>query len=127
MDERRAKRISETMREELTEIVGYEMSDPRVAGVDVVDVHVSPDLRHAQVMLAAERGAGADALLALEGARGFLRRQLAARLELHRMPDLHFALEALESGPRLGHLMKRVRRGRPRASQAPPDEKKPVE
>jgi ribosome-binding factor A len=121
MDERRAKRISEAMREELAEIVGYEMSDPRVAGIDVVDVHVSPDLRHAQVMLAAEHGAGEDALAALVGARGFLRRQLAARLELHRMPDLHFALEALESGARLGNLMKRVRRGRPR------DEKKPVE
>jgi ribosome-binding factor A len=127
MDERRAKRISEAMREELAEIVGYEMADPRVASADIIDVHVSPDLRHAQVMLAAEPGAGQDALLALEGARGFLRRQLAARLELHRMPDLHFALEALESGARLGHLMKRVRRGRPRDSDSGQDEKKPVE
>jgi ribosome-binding factor A len=125
MDQRRAQRVAEALREELAELVGYEMADPRVAGVEVVEVHLSPDLRHAQVMLAAGPGAGQDALPALDGARGFLRRALAARLELHRVPDLHFAVGPLAGGPRLGRLLRRVRRGRPRP--APPDEKKPVE
>ncbi len=115
------------MREELAELVGYEMSDPRVAGVSVVQVHVSPDLRHAQVMLTAEAGEEEAALLALDGARGFLRRQLATRLELHRMPDLHFAVETIAGGDRLGRLMKRVRKGRPRDADETEGEKKPVE
>ena len=115
------------MREELAEIVGYEMADPRVAGVSVVEVHVSPDMRHAQVMLTAEAGEEDDALRAFDRARGFLRRQLATRLELHRMPDLHFAVETVAGGSSLGRLMKRIRKGRPRDSNESPDEKKAVE
>jgi len=102
------------------------MADPRVAGVSVVEVHVSPDMRHAQVMLTAEAGEEDDALRAFDRARGFLRRQLATRLELHRMPDLHFAMETLAGGDRLGRLMKRVRKGRPRDENEPGDEKKPA-
>ncbi|MBI4876867.1 MAG: 30S ribosome-binding factor RbfA [Acidobacteria bacterium] len=129
MDEHRTHRVSEAMREEMAELIGYEMSDPRVAGVSVVEVHVSPDLRHAQVMLTADTEiAGAEEVLeALEGARGFLRRELAVRLELHRMPDLHFALEPVAGGSRLGRLMKRIRKGRPREAEAAGDENKPVE
>ena len=127
MDERRIQRVSDAMREELAELVGYEMSDPRVAGVSVVQVHVSLDLRHAQVMLMAEAGEEEDAVSALEGARGFLRRQLAVRLELHRMPDLHFAMETIAGGERLGRLMKRIRKGRPKDAGEAEDEKKPVE
>jgi ribosome-binding factor A len=127
MDQRRTQRVSEALREELAEIVGYEMSDPRVGGVSVVEVHVSPDLRHAQVMLTAEAGEEEDALRALDRARGFLRRQLAVRLELHRMPDLHFAVETVAGGSSLSRLMKRIRKGRPRDSGGAPDEKKAVE
>ena len=127
MDQRRTARVSEALREELAELIGYEMSDPRVGGVNVVEVHVSPDLKHAQVMLTAEAGEEEDALLALDRARGFLRRQLAARLELHRMPDLHFAVETVAGGSSLGRLLKRIRKGRPRDSGGPPDENKAVE
>jgi len=129
MDERRAARVSEAMREELAEIIGYEMSDPRVDSVNVVAVHVSPDLRHAQVMLTADAPAGEEEgiLEALEGARGFLRRELSARLEMHRMPDLHFAMEPMAGGARLGRLMKRVRKGRPRNPAGVEDEKNPVQ
>ena len=127
MDQRRTQRVSEALREELAEIIGYEMSDPRVGGVSVVEVHVSPDLRHAQVMLTAEAGEEEDALRALDRARGFLRRQLAVRLELHRMPDLHFAVETVSGGSSLGRLMKRIRKGRPRDAGGSPDENKAVE
>ena len=127
MDQRRTARVSEALREELSEIIGYEMSDPRVVGISVVEVHVSPDLKHAQVMLTAEAGEEEGALAALDRARGFLRRQLAPRLELHRMPDLHFAVETVAGGSSLGRLMKRIRKGRPRDAEVQPDEKKPVE
>ncbi len=52
---------------------------------------------------------------ALEGARGFLRRQLAERLNLFRIPELHFEADVkLAANTRIDQLMKRVRRGRPR-------------
>ncbi len=49
MDERRTLRVSEALREELTEIIGFETEDPRLLAVDVTEVHVSQDGRHANV------------------------------------------------------------------------------
>jgi ribosome-binding factor A len=54
-------------------------------------------------------------IAALEGARRFLRHQLAERLNLFRIPELHFEADVkLAINARMDHLMKRVRRGRPR-------------
>src|SRR5436305_8974370 len=49
MDERRTLRVSEALREELSEIIGFETEDPRLLAVEVVEAHVSPDGRHATV------------------------------------------------------------------------------
>ena len=43
MDERRTLRVSEAVREELSEIIGFEAEDPRLLAVEVIDVHVSAD------------------------------------------------------------------------------------
>lgn len=128
MDPRRLQRVSEALREELEELIGYEMSDPRVGGVTVTEVLVSPDSRHAQVRLslAGDAEEQQQALQAIEGARGFLRRELTRRLKIYRIPDLHFEPDLdPELGARVGSLMKRIRKGRPKTADF--DEKKPVE
>jgi ribosome-binding factor A len=127
----RAQRLSEAIREELSEIVGYEMSDPRVAGAVVTDVHISPDKRHAIVRVGVYGGGAAEVMAALDHARGFLRRQLAVRLEMYRIPELRFEPEpAAALGSRADFLLRRIRRGRPRedAEAAGPNaETKPAE
>jgi len=92
MDAHRAQRISEAIREELSQIIGYELEDPRIGMVDVTEVLVAPDLKRARVRLHLEGDdrRRAQCLLAVEGARRFLRRELATRLRLFRVPDLHF-------------------------------------
>jgi ribosome-binding factor A len=116
MTDHRVERITEAIREELAEIIGYEMSDPRVSAATVTDVQISPDKRHAMVRVAIDPGADKQlTLAALDHARNFLRRQLSARLDLFRIPDIHFEADvASEIGPRMDHLLKRVRKGRPR-------------
>jgi ribosome-binding factor A len=92
MDERRTKRVSEALREEITEIIGFELEDPRLRSVDVTDVSVSPDGCHARVRVAL-RGAPSEqkaALAALDHARVYVRSQVARRLSLRRVPELHF-------------------------------------
>jgi len=51
MDELRTRRVSETMREELSELIRFESSDPRLAEVDVTEVIVASDLRRADVLV----------------------------------------------------------------------------
>jgi ribosome-binding factor A len=112
----RSERISEALREELTELIGYELADPRVSSVTVTDVEVSPDKRHAFVRIGVAEGAdAAEAIAALERAGQFLRREVAVRLELFRVPELHFEADiATELGGRMDHLLKRIKKGRPR-------------
>jgi ribosome-binding factor A len=113
----RAERVSEALREELGELIAYELSDPRIGDATVTEVLLSPDMKHAQVRLRVsdDRTEQEDTIQALDGARHFLRRQVAARLNLYRVPELHFEAD-LEPGvaTRMEHLLKRVRRGRPR-------------
>ena len=128
MDPYRSQRVSEAIREELSEIIGYEMADPRLGLVDVTEVLVTPDKRHARVRLhlGGDEKTQAEALVALDGAKHFLRRQLASRLSLFRTPELLFEADvaACHVG-RLGQLMKRVRKGRPK--DGVPDEKSSLE
>ncbi|HTW66240.1 MAG TPA: 30S ribosome-binding factor RbfA [Bryobacteraceae bacterium] len=112
----RTERISEALREELTELIGYELSDPRINSATVTSVEVSPDKRHAFVRIGVPEGSDTQkALAALEHARQFLRHQLAARLELFRIPELHFEADvATELGGRMDYLLRRMKKGRPR-------------
>jgi ribosome-binding factor A len=117
MDERRALRISEAVREELSEIIGFEMDDPRVLDVEVTEVTVSPDSRHATVKIAcrSDERAQNQALAALEHAAGYLRRELASRLQLRHVPELHFDRDKnpdVES--RVDFLLRRARKSRGR-------------
>lgn len=117
MDPRRAQRVAEAMRVELEELINYELSDPRIREVSVTEVLISPDSRRAQVRLHLEGSVDEqrDTLAALEHARHFVRREIGQRLELFKTPDLHFEADLpAEMGNRVGHLLKRVRRGRPR-------------
>lgn len=117
MDPHRAERVSESIREELEELIGYEMSDPRVGPATVTEVHLSPDFRHAHVSitLAGTAEEQANTLDALNHAKQFLRHQLAERLQLFHTPDLHFepALPA-SLGAKAPQILKRIKRGRPR-------------
>jgi len=122
MENHRAKRVSEALREELAEMISYELSDPRIGDTVVTEVLVSPDMRHAQVRLHMNTGVTEQqaTITALEGARHFLRGQLAERLNLFRIPELHFEADVkLAVNARMDQLMKRVRRGRPRDQEQP--------
>jgi ribosome-binding factor A len=117
MDERRAIRVSEAVREELSEIIGFETEDPRLLAIEVVEAHVSPDGRHATVKVAA-RGTEREqkeSMAALEHARHYLRHELAARLSLRHVPELHFDQDRnpdVES--RIDFLLKRAKKSRGR-------------
>ena len=117
MENHRVQRVSEALRIELGEMIAYELSDPRIGDAVVTEVLVSPDMRHAQVRLHLAKDAPGqqETIQALHGAKHFLRRQLAERLNLFRVPELHFEADvSISANDRMDHLLKRIRRGRPR-------------
>ena len=122
MDPRRSERVSETLREELEELICWELSDPRIECAGVAEVLISPDGRTSRARLILP-GDAASQKETLAGAR--------PRQRLHkkgdsstgrhvRLPELRFeAAVGAELGPRVAHLLKRVRRGRPRGENTP--------
>jgi ribosome-binding factor A len=113
MDERRTLRVSEAVREELTELIGFELDDPRVTNVEVSDAHVSPDGKHAhvKVVLRGDDTAQKEALVGLEHAKSYIRRELASRLQLRYVPELHFDLDKhADVDNRIDFLIKRAKR-----------------
>jgi ribosome-binding factor A len=115
MDERRTKRVSEAVREELIELIGFEMQDPRLLPAEVNHVTLSPDGRHAHVLIGVrgDEKAQSEVFAALEHAQNFLRHQLAERLSLRRVPELHFAADlGAESLDRIELLLQRARKSR---------------
>lgn len=88
----RAIRIAERIRDELSTILIMKSTDPRLAGLSVTDVTVDRELAYAEVYVCALEGmTKAEAYLsALEHAQGFLRSELARRVQLRVFPKLRF-------------------------------------
>jgi ribosome-binding factor A len=120
VDLRRSQRVSEALREELAEIVAFELSDPRLDSVSVVDVQVTADLRSAEVrVLCGDPEREAEALGALERARHFIRRELATRIRLWRMPELQFSSDrSAYAAGRIDQLLHRLEQEREKAGGA---------
>jgi ribosome-binding factor A len=115
MDQHRAERVSEAVREELSEIINFEMADPRLVVVDVTDVHVAANLRDAEVRvgLSGDEKEQQQALKALDHARHYLRCELARRLNLRKAPELHFAPDpGAHADQRVDILLKRAKKTR---------------
>lgn len=105
----RVGRIAEQIREEVSQIVGYEMRDERIGFATVTDVRLSPDLGTARVYVSilGDAEAQSTGVRALNQAAGFVRRQLAPRLRTKRTPSLVFTLDTqLEKGNRIENLLK---------------------
>ena len=86
------------MREEITQIVGFELDDPRVAMVTVTDVRMSENLRDARVYVTAlgTEEEIKEALVALRHAAPYVRRQLGQALSLRHAPEIHFVRDTVE-------------------------------
>ena len=95
---RRPARMAEALKEEIAEVVGFELDDPRLEAVTVTDVSVSDDMRDAKVYVLVQ-GSEAEikeALRGLEQASTFVRRQVAMNLNLRFAPHIHFARDTAE-------------------------------
>ncbi len=104
----RARRIADQIQRELSDIIRLEIKDPRVALVTITDVEVTQDNSHAKVFFTAlgepvqQEAAGR----ALSHAAGFLRSELAKRLQLRTVPQLRFDYDiSVERGVRLSKLI----------------------
>jgi len=88
----RLQRIADRIRQELSELLIREISDPRLRQIFITDAKVDRELAFADIYVSAVEGAqrSAEILAGLEHAAGFLRHVLAERIELRTFPRLRF-------------------------------------
>jgi len=105
---RRPARLGEAIREEVSQMVSFELKDPRLGLVTVTRVEVSPDLGHARVHvgIAGSESERKKSLEALRSAAGFVRRELAQRLGIRQVPEVDFRFDkGLEATARVAQLL----------------------
>jgi len=110
----RLKRISDRIHQEIAEmLVMGEISDPRLVGVSITDVNVDRELAYANIFVSAVEGhvRAEEILQGLESARGYLRKQLSARIELRTFPQLRFHWDPTpERADRIEQLLDTIKR-----------------
>jgi ribosome-binding factor A len=117
------------LREEIAQIVGYELEDPRVTMVTVTDVRLSENLRDARVYVtvAGTEEETAKALVALRHAAPYVRKQVGFALSLRHTPEIHFVRDTIEEqAARVDELLAEIEHTRESQSstEEPPEERK---
>jgi len=122
----RTLRIAERIREELSEILVYQTQDPRLGGVSITDVTVDRELTVANVYFSSLEGAerAKEIGQAFEHAQGFLRSELAGRIDLRAFPRLRFHYDPTpERAERIERLLASLHEETPAGSPSEPEEK----
>ncbi len=109
MANQRLTRINEEMKKEISEIIRTEIKDPAVQDVmiSVVAVDTTNDLKTAKVYVSVlQDNKKQEALAGLQKAQGFIRREIARRINLRNTPELIFKLdESIERGIEMSKLI----------------------
>ncbi|MBR5066659.1 MAG: 30S ribosome-binding factor RbfA [Lachnospiraceae bacterium] len=95
-------RINSEVLKELSQIIAYEVKDPRINPfTSVMDVYVAPDLKTCKVYISV-MGSDEDkenTMTGLNSAKGMIRSLLAKRMNMRNTPELTFILdESIEKG-----------------------------
>ena len=105
-------RINAEVQKELSNIIRSGIKDPRVSPwTSVVAVEVAPDLKtcKAYISVLGNEAAVEDTIAGLKSASAYIRRQLAASVNLRNTPEIHFiADQSIEYGVRMSHLIDEV-------------------
>ena len=108
-------RINSEVQRELSEIISRELKDPRIHPMTtVISVEVTPDLKYckAYISVLGNEEAGKDTIQGLRSAVGFIRTQLARKINLRNTPELTFILDqSIEYGVNMTRLINEVTAG----------------
>ncbi|MEE2710474.1 MAG: 30S ribosome-binding factor RbfA [Gemmatimonadota bacterium] len=111
MATRRVERVSDLIKQQVSNIIRNDLKDPRVGFITVTSVDLSRDLRHAKVFISV-MGSDEDRSKSLEGlerASGFIRSRLGNMIRIRHIPELLFRHDdSYEYAARIAVVMKQI-------------------
>ena len=93
---RRIERLNSVIQQEISQLLREQVNDPRLTSlISITKVSTSADLRHTKVFISTigDKVDKKEILQGFTAASGFLRSQLATRLQLRHMPELSFQFD----------------------------------
>lgn len=107
----KAEKISGIIQKEVSEIIQFQLKDPKIGFITITDVTVTNDLSIAKVYVSflgqkAREEAGMKALMR---SKGFIRSELAKRMTIRKVPELNFFIDdALERGNKIETIISKI-------------------
>ena len=96
-DFKRSDRIADLIKVEISKVLSHEVKDPRVQGITVLNVLLTPDMKKADIFISNSNSFNEidpeEVKIGLEKAKGFIRRNLSRNLNLRRTPEIFFKIE----------------------------------
>ena len=111
MSKHRPNRLSETLKEEISQLILVELKDPRIGFVTVTSVDVANDLAHAKVYISVlgSEDEGKASLDTLNRAAGFIRTEIGKRIRLRHVPAIVFVYDpSIQHGAHIAKLLRDV-------------------
>ena len=107
----RIERINEEYRKELSQIIGYELKNTNITGmISVTKVKVTTDLKYAKIYVSILNSKSIkNTMEALKKSSGFIRSELAKRINLRNTPELTFEIDdSIEYGAKIDSILKEI-------------------
>jgi len=108
---RRVERLNEQLKREISDILRFEVKDPRVGLVTVTGARASTDLSLAQIFVSipGDEAERAQTLEGLSAASAYIRSELGKRMKIRKVPELRFRTdESLDYAMRIERLLGEV-------------------
>ena len=126
MSQNRPDRVGEAIRHELTQLLAKDVHDPGVGFITLTRVSVSPDLQLARIYYTSmgDEKARRETEKALGRALPFLRRQIAQRVRLRRVPELEFFFDkSVAQHDRIEQILQELKAEADARPPSPPDDR----
>jgi len=109
---KRAVRVGDQLLREVADILAKKVRDPRVKGATLTGIHLSDDLKHGKVYFSVmgEREDIQKVQGGLDSAKGFIKREIGARMDLKYIPDIVFKYDpSLEMGQHMEKIFEKIK------------------
>ena len=116
MKVKRAVRVAELLKREISEIISFKVRDPFVKSIFITHVKLSDDLKYAKIYYRTleKPVENEDKAMTLERVSKFIRMEVGCRTELRFIPELNFVYdEGIDQATRIDYLLEKIKKNQP--------------
>ena len=107
----KADKVSGIIQKEVSEIIQFQLKDPKIGFITITDVQVTNDISIAKVFVSflGQKAREEAGMKALDRSKGYIRSELAKRMTLRKVPSLVFKIDdSLDKGNKIDNIIRQI-------------------